>query len=149
MDTKEIILNLRTENGLSQEELAEKLHVTRQAVSRWETGETVPNVDTLKLLSKEFDVSINTLLGSPRQLICQCCGMPLDDSSISREPDGAWNEEYCKWCYTDGAFVYTSMDELTDFLVEHCSSEQWPAEQARAFYEAQLPKLNHWRQAGS
>ena len=63
MDTKEIILNLRTENGLSQEELAEKLHVTRQAVSRWETGETVPNVDTLKLLSKQFDVSINTILG--------------------------------------------------------------------------------------
>ena len=93
MDTKEIILNLRTENGLSQEELAEKLHVTRQAVSRWETGETVPNVDTLKLLSREFDVSINTLLGSPRKLICQCCGMPLDDSSISREPDGTWNEE--------------------------------------------------------
>jgi transcriptional regulator with XRE-family HTH domain len=149
MDTKEIILNLRTENGLSQEELAEKLHVTRQAVSRWETGETVPNVDTLKLLSREFDVSINTLLGSPRKLICQCCGMPLDDSSISREPDGTWNEEYCKWCYTDGAFVYTSIDELTDFLVEHCSGEQWPAEQARAFYEVQLPKLNHWRQPGA
>lgn len=35
--------------------------VTRQAVSRWENGDTVPNTDTLKLLSKEFDVSINTL----------------------------------------------------------------------------------------
>ena len=39
-------------------------------------GETTPNTDTLKLLSKLFDVSINTLLGSPRELICQCCGMP-------------------------------------------------------------------------
>ena len=87
MDTKEILLKLRTTNGLSQDQLAEKVHVTRQAVSRWETGETVPNTETLKLLSKLFDVSINTLLGSPRQLIRQCCGMPLEDTSISKELD--------------------------------------------------------------
>ena len=96
MDTKEILLELRTKRGLSQEQLAEQVHVTRQAVSRWETGETVPNTETLKLLSSLFDVSINTLLGSPRQLICQCCGMPLEDDNISREPDGTFNEEYCK-----------------------------------------------------
>ena len=77
METKDIILQLRTKKGFSQEELAEKVFVTRQAVSRWENGETVPNTDILKLLSKLFDVSINTLLGSPRQLVCQCCGMPL------------------------------------------------------------------------
>ena len=77
MDTKDMILQLRTRQGLSQEELAEKVFVTRQAVSRWENGDTTPNTETLKLLSKLFDVSINTLLGSPRQLICQCCGMPL------------------------------------------------------------------------
>ena len=70
METKDIIFELRTKRGLSQEELAEKVFVTRQAVSRWETGETIPNIDTLKLLSKLFDVSINTLLGSPRELIC-------------------------------------------------------------------------------
>ena len=74
METKEIIHELRNRRGLSQDELAEKIFVTRQAVSRWENGETVPNVDTPKLLSKFFDVSINTLLGSPRQLVCQCCG---------------------------------------------------------------------------
>ena len=76
METKNVILELRTKRGLSQDELAEKSMVTRQAVSRWENGETVPNTDTLKLLSKVFDVSINTLLGQPRRLICQCCGMP-------------------------------------------------------------------------
>ena len=90
METKNIILKLRTERGMSQDELADKIMVTRQAVSRWENGDTVPNTDTLKLLSKEFDVSINTLLGEPRKLICQCCGMPLtDDATISREPDNA------------------------------------------------------------
>ena len=147
METKDVILEFRTANGLSQDELAEKLFVTRQAVSRWETGETVPNTEALKLLSKLFDVSINTLLGSPRKLICQCCGMPLDDASISKELDGAFNEEYCKWCYAEGKFVYTNLEELTDFLVGHMSNENWPAEQARAYFQAQLPQLNYWQQA--
>ena len=133
MDTKDIIYELRTKKGLSQEELAEKIFVTRQAVSRWETGETIPNIDTLKLLSRLFDVSINTLLGSPRELICECCGMPIDDCNLSREKDGLFNEEYCKWCYADGNFCYTSLEELTDFLVSHMSNENWPAEQARAY----------------
>ena len=105
METKDVILKLRTKMGFSQEELAEKVFVTRQAVSRWETGDTIPNTETLKLLSKLFDVSINTLLGSPRKLICQCCGMPLEDENISRETDGFFNEEYCKWCYADGEYT--------------------------------------------
>ena len=70
MDTKDIILDLRTKKGLSQEELADKVFVTRQDVSRWENEETIPNIETLKLLSKFFDISINTLLGSPQQLVC-------------------------------------------------------------------------------
>ena len=105
METKEIIYELRTKKGLSQEELAEKIFVTRQAVSRWENGETVPNIDALKLLSQLFDVSINTLLGSPRELICQCCGAALEDSTTSRETDGNFNEEYCKWCYSGGEYT--------------------------------------------
>lgn len=145
METKEIITELRVKSGFTQDELAQKVFVTRQAVSRWEMGETVPNVETLKLLSKLFDVSINTLLGSPRKLVCQCCGMPLDDAATSKEPDGMYNEEYCKWCYADGKFVYTSLEELVNFLVDHMSNENWPPEQARAFLEEQLPKLNHWR----
>ena len=62
METKDVIYGLRTKKGLSQDELAEKVFVTRQAVSRWETGETVPNTETLKLLSNYFGVTINTLL---------------------------------------------------------------------------------------
>lgn len=105
MDVKDIIRELRTKKGLSQDELAEKVYVTRQAVSRWEKGETTPNTETLKLLSKLFDVSINTLLGSPREMVCHCCGMNLDDSTTSKEIDGVFNEEYCKWCYNDGDFT--------------------------------------------
>lgn len=145
MDTKEILYTLRTKSGMSQDELAEKVFVTRQAVSRWENGETTPGVETLKLLSKFFDVSINTLLGSPRKLICQCCGMPLDDSTISREPDGEFNEDYCKWCYADGEFTYSSKEQLIDFCVAHMASESWPAEQVRAHMEAMVPNLAHWK----
>ena len=105
METKEIIYELRTKKGLSQEELAEKIFVTRQAVSRWENGETIPNIDTLKLLSRLFNVSINTLLGSPRELVCECCGMPLEDCNISKDTDGNFNEEYCKWCYSGGEYT--------------------------------------------
>lgn len=144
MEVKDVLLELRKKNDLTQDELAEKLYVTRQAVSRWESGETTPNIETLKMLSKLYDVSINTLLGSPRKLICQCCGMPLDDSTTSKEPDGSFNEEYCKWCYVGGKFVYTDLDKLVDFLVEHMSNENFPAEQARLYFEEQLPKLNHW-----
>ena len=145
MDTKEILLQLRTQKGLSQDELAEKLFVTRQAVSRWENGETTPNTETLKRLSALFGVSINTLLGAPRQLICQCCGMPLDDSTISRKPDGTLNEDYCKWCYTDGTFTYTSKEQLIEFCVEHMASDAWPKEQVRAHMEAVVPELKHWK----
>lgn len=116
MQTKEVLFELRKKYGLSQDELAEKVYVTRQAVSRWENGETIPNTETLKLLSNLFDVSINTLLGSPRKLICQCCGMPLDDSTISKEIDGTFNEDYCKWCYVDGKFTYSNMEDLLPTL---------------------------------
>lgn len=85
---KEVFYRLRMKNGPSLDALAEKLFVTRQAVSRWENGDTVPNTETLKALSKLFDVSINTPLGSPRQLVCRCCGMPLEDASLNKESDG-------------------------------------------------------------
>ena len=121
------------------------MFVTRQAVSRWERGETTPNVETLKLLSRLFDVSINTLLGSPEPLVCQCCGMPLEDATTSREPDGSFNEEYCKWCYAGGEFKYDSKEQLIDFCVEHMASESWPKEQVRAHMEAVVPELKHWK----
>lgn len=145
MDTKDVLYDLRTKKGLSQEELAERVFVTRQAVSRWETGETVPNTETLKLLSKEFDVSINTLLGSPRELVCQCCGMPLEDGIISREKDGTPNEAYCQWCYADGTYTYHDMDDLIDVCVKHMATDGFSEEQARAYMKQKLPTLDYWK----
>lgn len=145
METKDIILELRTKNELTQDALAEKVFVTRQAVSRWEKGETLPSTDTLKLLSKLFDVSINTLLGSPQQLVCQCCGMPLDDHIISHDKDGSMNEDYCKWCYADGTYTYSDMDDLINVCVPHMTGDGFTEEQARAYMKEMLPKLDYWK----
>ncbi len=56
------IINLRKKKGISQEQLGEKINVTRQTISNWELGETSPNIEQLKLLSKEFNISIDELL---------------------------------------------------------------------------------------
>lgn len=145
METKEILYELRTKKGLSQDALAEKVFVTRQAVSRWENGETVPNTETLKLLSKLFDVSINTLLGSPQKLICQCCGMPLEDSMISKEKDGTFNDSYCKWCYADGEYMYSDMDDLIEVCVRNMANSDHSEDEVRSYLKEMLPKLDYWK----
>lgn len=147
METRDIIKKLREKHGLTQEQMAERLMISRQAVSRWENGETQPDTESLKLLSKEFDVSINTLLGTPRQLICQCCGMPLnEDSLISKEKDGSYNEDYCKWCYADGKFAYESKESLLDYLVSHMPNpDNQKDEDRRTQFDGYLSQLKHWK----
>ena len=146
METKDVIVKLRNQNNMTQEELAEKVFVTRQAVSRWETGETTPNIEALKQLSALFNVSINTLLGSEKKLICQCCGMELDDSIMSREKDGSINQDYCQWCYTYGKFTYSNIEDLISFCEEHLSSENWSKESVREYMTSLLPTLKHWKE---
>ena len=145
MKTKEVLYTLRTKNGLSQDELAEKVFVTRQAVSRWENGETVPNTETLKLLSKLYNVSINTLLGSPHQLVCQCCGMPLEDAILGKNRDGSLNEDYCQWCYADGTYTYSNMDNLIEICVPQMVKEGFSEDQARTYLKQTLPQLDYWK----
>ena len=60
------ILELRNEKGWTQEELANRIPITRQAVSRWEQGKSIPDSSTLVILSEIFDVSINELLSGRR-----------------------------------------------------------------------------------
>ena len=57
-----LIENLRKKNNLTQNELANKLGVTYQAVSKWETGKNIPDIGTLKEISNLFNVDINDLL---------------------------------------------------------------------------------------
>jgi len=79
MENKNTIAALRQKHGLTQDELAAKLYVTRQAVSRWENGETSPSAETLMELSKLFGVSINTLLGTPGEW---CDEAPVSENEL-------------------------------------------------------------------
>lgn len=64
MEIQGILKNLREKNNLTQEQLAERVQVTRQAVSRWETGLSVPDADTLSKLADVLEIKVSELLGS-------------------------------------------------------------------------------------
>lgn len=143
METKDILLDLRKKHNYSQDEMAEKLYVTRQAVSRWENGETVPNTDTLKIISKTFGVSINVLLGEQRNITCQVCGSPLNDDNLSHEKDGTVNDQYCKWCYIDGVHKYTDMEDVIADVIPHWN---WGTpEQMSNWLRNKLLNLDYWK----
>ena len=72
--------------------------------------------------------------------------MPLDDTLMSREPDGTFNEDYCKWCYTDGSFTYESKEALIDFMIGHMPDpSNTPESDRRAQYDSWLSQLKHWQ----
>ena len=148
MAIKDILPHLRAERGLTQQELASKLYVTRQAVSRWETGETTPNVDMTKLLAVTLDVPVGVLLEMPEHF-CQSCGMPIADPEIQgTEADGSLSSDYCKWCYQDGAYTYeTDLDNMIEgcvpFMVEKTGMD---LDQAVSLMGAILPNLKRWKQ---
>lgn len=152
METRNTILELRKHLNLSQNEFAEKLLVTRQAVSRWENGDTVPNTDTLKLIAETFDVSVDFLLGRSIGQ-CQSCGMILVKSSDKgTESDGRKSEEYCAFCYQHGQFTQDiSIEELIEHNLQDLDS--WNREnglhlteqEARAELQKFLPTLKRWR----
>lgn len=147
-----MILELRQSLNLSQDEFAKKIFVTRQAVSRWENGDTTPSVDTLKLIAEAFHVSVDHLLGHPSGL-CQSCGMALvQDSDKGTEADGRKSEEYCAFCFQNGAFTEDiTVEELIEHNLEDLDqwnksaglhlTEQEAREQLREF----LPTLKRWR----
>lgn len=154
METRDILLELRKSLNLSQDEFAEKLLVTRQAVSRWENGDTTPNTDTLKWIAKTFDVSVDYLLGLPTGQ-CQSCGMTLKkDSDKGTEGDGSKSDAYCSFCYQQGKFVQNvTLDEMIEHNLQDLDTwnesaglhvtEQEAREQLMEF----LPTLKRWQKA--
>ena len=68
MEFHEALQRLRKQRGLTQEELAEALYVSRTAVSKWESGRGYPNLDSLKAISKFFSVTIDDLLSGEEVL---------------------------------------------------------------------------------
>ncbi len=144
---KDALPALRRERGLTQEELAGRLYITRQAVSRWERGETEPGVDMIKLIARELDVPITELLDMPEEY-CQSCGMMFTaPGQHGREADGTEAADYCRWCYDEGAYTYkTTMDEM----IEDCAPRMaeamgWTIDEAASLLGAILPTLDRWR----
>lgn len=150
MAIKDTLSKIRTDKGITQEQMARKLYVTRQAVSRWENGETQPSVDMLKLIASTFDVPIMQLLEMPENNYCLSCGMPFyKEEDHGTEADGSRADDFCSWCYTDGA--YTS-DETMDEMIERCAPYMAEGcniseEDAVSFMGALLPNLKRWRDA--
>ena len=64
MEFHEKLQELRKKKGLTQEELAKELYVSRTAISKWESGKGYPNIDSLKEISKFFSVTIDELLST-------------------------------------------------------------------------------------
>ena len=71
----ENLKQLRKSKGLSQEELAIRLNVVRQTISKWEKGLSVPDADMLIKIADIFEVSVSELLGAKKGTRCKCsCG---------------------------------------------------------------------------
>ena len=157
MECKDVLIHLREKNGLSQQELADRMFVTRQAVSRWERGETLPSSDLLKKLSEVFQVSINTLLGSPRQLVCQSCGMPLDQEELhGTEADGSKSASFCTYCYQHGAYTYpTTLEGMVENNLKYLqewnenAGLQLSKEEAKEALLQFRPTLKRWREVAN
>lgn len=154
METKEALAKLRKSNGLTQDEMAERLFVTRQAVSRWETGSTTPNIETLKLISKEFNTPINSILGASEGAICQSCAMPLREAEdLGTNSDGGVTIEYCSHCYQNGSYTHDrSIDEMIEtnlrFLDEFNkeNNTNYSEEDARTTLRMHLATLKRWKE---
>ena len=87
------------------------------------------------------------------QKICQCCAMPIDETTFGTEADGSKNEEYCQYCYADGHFTKEcTMDEMIELNLNYLeefnkdSEVKYTIEEARATMKGFFPQLKRWKQ---
>ena len=148
MAIKDVLSQIRKEKGVTQEELAHKLFVTRQAVSRWENGETTPSVDMTKLIAIALDVPVMRLLDLPQEGVCQCCGTPFSvpDMEKGTNADGSENPDFCKWCYDNGVFANETMDEVIEISAPYLAEASGVSlDEAVSFMGVLLPTLGRWK----
>ena len=150
MAINDVLPKLRQDRNMTQQELAAKLFVTRQAVSRWENGETTPSIDMAKLIATVLDVPIMRVLDLPQEPSCQCCGTPFSVPNMPKgtDADGTENPNYCKWCYDEGTFAYQTMDDVIETSAPYLAEASgMTLDEAVSFMGALLPTLGHWRAA--
>ena len=147
MGIGDTISDARKAAGLTQEQLAAKVFVTRQAVSRWENGESEPGIDMRKLLANALGVPIPNLFDLHDVPACQCCGTPFDvpDMPFGTNADRTENPDYCAWCYQDGEFTAGGLDEIIELNVPYLmQATGYSQEEAVSFMGALLPTLKRW-----
>lgn len=150
MTIKDVLPKLRQEKNLTQKELAEKLFVTRQAVSRWENGETTPSIDMAKLIANVLDEPVARVLDLPQEPACQCCGTPFSVPNMPKgtNDDGTENPDYCKWCFDGGEFASATMDDVIEKSAPYLMQATGVTlDEAVSFMGALLPTLKRWKAA--
>lgn len=150
MKVCDAILSARKRAGLTQSQLAARVYVTRQAVSRWENGDSEPGIDMRRMLAGALWVPVTELLELPDVPVCQCCGTPFDvpDMPVGTNADGSENHDYCGWCYRDGEFTSSGLDEIVERNVPYLmEATGYTQEEAVSFMGAVLPTLKRWRSA--
>ena len=152
MNLADKIIKIREESGLSQSEFAKKLHVTRQAVSRWECGETTPTIDTLRAIAVLFEIDANELLGVD-PLLCQSCATHMKIETLGTNGDKSASVDFCKYCLEDGKFLYDmTFDEfMAEWNEEYLkmfnddNGTSYDLEEGRKAFEAILKTLKRWK----
>ena len=150
MAIKDVIAAIRKEAGITQEEMARRLYVTRQAVSRWELGETTPGIDMVKLICVTFGVPLERFFDMPMSYYCQCCSMPIPDEEMhGTEADGSKSADFCKYCYDHGDFTAKGM--TMDEFIEATAPMEAKAlgvslDEAVSLMATLLPRLKRWRE---
>lgn len=142
----EKLIAVRRAHHLTQEQLAAKLFVTRQAISRWERGEVTPGIDMMKLIAAVTGEPLSHLLEMPEHY-CQSCGMILTPDDCGTDAHGATTDHYCKWCYDHGKYTYETTMEA---MIEDCAprlaqNTGMSLDEAVSLMGAVLPQLERWR----
>ena len=150
MPVSALLPRLREERGLTQQQLADRLYVTRQAVSRWERGETRPGIDMIKLIAAVLDVPVTLLMEMPPEgAFCQSCGMYLTrDEDRARAADGTPSDEWCAWCVKeDGSYAADcTMEEMIEFCAPlMAQANDVSPDDAVSLMGVVLPQLKRWR----
>jgi len=141
MEVARKIQEVRKKSGLTQKEFADKLFVSRQAVTRWESGGTTPTIDTLKAITHLFKIDTCELLGT----VCQSCAMKMNDpADFGLNKDKSVNGNYCSHCMVDGELSPVgTLDEMLEICAKYLDN---PTDDAKTRLRAQLSKLRRWRE---
>lgn len=115
---------LRQQAGWSQEELADRLAVSRQAVAKWEAGVGLPDIDNLQKLANIFTVSLDTLLDYNHATALGAVREPIDIKTMPTEKSKSWSDVAITMKYPDAAIQQlvrmkklSWLQRITDFII--------------------------------